>query len=460
MGSPRSNSWPAALAAGLICTVSILVPPSVSAQTGERLWGRVRTVSGDTLEGFIRWDRNEGAGVDLLDGTKTTKPFQFQDWWRLAHPGNQRRDRVVELAGYRITWDDDEPTFPERVESGVRLGHVERLEVTGDDDALLILRSGREVELTGGSTDLGTDLRDILVEDPGGRVNELEWEDLAWVEFLPVPPGARPQGERIHGTVSLHDGSEYTGFLGWDRAKILTTDVLEGEDEDGRDRVISFGQIEGLRPTERGSLVSLMGGEGVELSGTDDVDDGNDGILVSDPELGLVDVDWSEVDSVRFHPPDPARQVASPDGGRRLVGEVMATDSSTLRGWIRWDGDEEFSWEILDGSRGGVSFDVEFGLIASIEKYYQESTAVTLGPTGMSVLHPVEEGAKVTLRDGRELILDGSNDVTENNHGIFVLLQGGGVSPDDEEAEWIMVRWEDFLAIRLQGVGPDEEGGR
>jgi len=56
----------------------------------------------------------------------------------------------------------------------------------------------------------------------------------------------------------------------------------------------------------------------------------------------------------------------------------------------------------------------------------------------------------VTLFDGRVLDLDGSNDVDASNHGIFILEDRSGRSPDDEEAEWVMVRWTDFREARFE----------
>ena len=51
--------------------------------------------------------------------------------------------------------------------------------------------------------------------------------------------------------------------------------------------------------------------------------------------------------------------------------------------------------------------------------------------------------------DGRAFDLDGSNDVDDSNDGIFVLEEGSGASPDDAEAVWVMVRWEDFREVRF-----------
>jgi hypothetical protein len=432
------------------------MPAGVSAQAGHRIYGRVHMVSGQIHEGFIRWDRNEGGWADLLDGTKELPAFEYQDWWRLAHPGDERRDRVIELAGYRITWDDHDPDLPSSVESGIRFGHLRRLTPSPSDSdrALLELKSGLEVELSGGSTDLGPELRQIQVVDSRGGVVELEWEDLAFVEFLQAPSSASSGDARLHGTVTLRDGSRFQGYLAWDVDKILSSDLLEARDADDRRRSVPFSRIVSIRPTDRGAVVALRDGERMELFGTDDVDDGNDGIVVSDPGLGQVEIDWEEMESVRFHRPEPGGPWDSFAGGDRLFGTVLTSDSTRLTGWIRWDGDEEYEWEMLNGRAGGVEFQVELGLVSTIQRYRSASVTVTVGPTGADVDHPVEEGSKVTLRDGRVLVVDGSNDVDESNHGVFVLPQEFGHSPDDEDALWIMVRWGDFLALNLdEGEG-------
>ena len=54
---------------------------------------------------------------------------------------------------------------------------------------------GAEVELRGGSTDLGTDSRGVVVEDADGRVTELDWRDLDAIDFFPAPAGAAPEAK-------------------------------------------------------------------------------------------------------------------------------------------------------------------------------------------------------------------------------------------------------------------------
>ena len=64
-----------------------------------------------------------------------------------------------------------------------------------------------------------------------------------------------------------------------------------------------------------------------------------------------------------------------------------------------------------------------------------------------------DEGARVTLRDGRSYELSGSNDVDAGNRGIFVFLEaapaagdrnGGGTDAPGDRGEWRHVAWEDF----------------
>jgi hypothetical protein len=446
-------------ASRLITTLSIIslaTANPLQGQESDRIWGRVTTVSGDLHEGFIRWDRNEAVWADVLDGSKDFSPFQFEDWWNLANPGNRERDRVIELAGYRITWDDDEPEFPDSHESGIRMGHIRRLSVVDTDRALLELRSGLTVELEGGATDLGRDLREILVTEATGGVVELEWEELQSVEFGPAPPQSRAPGRRLHGTLVHDGGTRFTGFVAWDMQKALSTDTLEGYDSEDVRRQILFSRIASVRPMRRGAEITLQGGETLQLFGRDDVDDSNDGILISDPLLGLVEVDWEEMDHINFHPPaevQGASGLGGFDGGRRLRGTVITADSTEVSGWVRWDGDEEFTWELLDGYFAGVSYDIEFGKIASIERTLGITTAVEVGPTGVNVSTEDEEGSKVTLWDGRVFELTGSNDVDESNDGIYVLREGSGRSPEDPEAEWVMVKWEDFRSVRFEREG-------
>src|SRR5688572_6902376 len=52
---------------------------------GGRLYGRVITRNGTEYTGFIRWDRNEGSWTDLLDADKDSRSGGTQSGIRFGH---------------------------------------------------------------------------------------------------------------------------------------------------------------------------------------------------------------------------------------------------------------------------------------------------------------------------------------------------------------------------------------
>lgn len=347
-----------------------------------RLYGRVHTRDGERYEGFIRWDRNEGSWTDVLDANK-------------------------EGARGRVT------------QSGIRFGHVQRIEARGSREALFILRSGETVRMNARATDLGSGLRALIVDDPNHGQSELDWDDLDAVEFLAVPDGSKPAEGRMHGTMVTRSGMEFTGYVTWDVDEIYSSDVLDG-DEDGIRRKVPFGAIGKIeRYGSRAARVTLHSGDVMVLDGTNDVNRSNSGISVSDPGLGQVKIDWDELEEVRFHGAETEAEHVQFDGGTALEGTVVTEAGRELTGRVLWDMDEASTWEMLNGEDDGVAFQVEFGNIARIEK--------------------TRAGARVTLKDGRSFDLHGSNDVDDGNRGIAV---------ETEDGSW-RLDWDDFRELRL-----------
>jgi hypothetical protein len=421
----------------------------------DRIWGRVRTSSGVVYEGFIRWDRNEGSWADVLDGSKGIDWENFDEWTVWKDFENPRAERAIEVAGYRITWDDRVPDFASSAESGVRFGHIRRIRVLDEDRAEIELRSGQVVELEGGSTDLGTEMREFLVESQEDGIVTLSWQELEEIQFGPAPPTARPVGARLHGTVEDRSGSRYTGYISWGQDEILTTDTLYGEEKGGREWEALFGDVSSIEQVSDGDRLTLVGGEELILARTNETDWGSRGVMVFDPELGRVGVGWREVASLWFHGPESPTTYDAFDGGHRLRGTLVTRSGEELSGWIRWDADEEYSWEILDGTWEDVVFDVEFGKVAGIERDLEMRGEVEV-QMGVSLTMERRKFTRVTLRDGRVLRLEGSNDVDDQNKGIYIQVDDGGspgagdASVEGEEPRWILVRWDDFKQLRLQ----------
>lgn len=407
-----------ALAAALLAGT-----PAVQDESPDRLYGRIATVDGTVYEGFIRWDNNEGSWADILNGSKELPYENFEEAERLAgeRPRNERSEGgSFRFLGIRVSWDDEDDSwddYPESATSGLRFGHIRAIEPAGRDRARIVLRSGETIELEGGSGDIGDDSRGIVVEDPVRGSVELRWRDIERVELSEAPAVDSPGiGERLYGTLRTRRGGEFTGYVAWDVDEIFASDVLDGE-EQGRDREVPFGSIRSIeRYSSSGARVRLVTGDEIVLRDTNDVDDSNRGISVSDPALGQVTVDWDEFESMVFEPlpKDPIYDAF--DGGHRLRGTVRTEDGRSLTGYIRWDNDEEWSWELLDGNSRGVEMDMEFSQIASIEKRS-------------------DWGSLVTLRDGRTFELEDSNDVDDGNKGVLVTSEGG---------ETVLVTWDEF----------------
>jgi hypothetical protein len=339
----------------------------------QRLYGTVRTQYGKEFTGFIRWDRNEGSTVDLLDATK-----------------KRRR------GGSSI--------------SGIRFGHVDRIDVLDRSSAAFALKSGDRVELHSNASDLGTGLRALVVDEGNGHLAEFQWRDLDQVEFHD-PGSAQPSENRIHGTLTTRTGMKFTGYVTWDVDEIYSTDILDG-DQDGRRMKIPFADIATIeRHSSWGARVTLRSGESMILEDTNDVDSSIRNISISDPALGQVLLHWNEFDMVELHGLDSEGPLVQFDGGARLYGTVVTQGGESYTGEITWDDDEAFTWEMLNGDIDDVEFTIEFGNIERIEK------------SG--------SGARVTLEDGRTLELSNGNDVDSGNRGITIRTDGR-----DFEVDW------------------------
>ncbi|PWB68380.1 hypothetical protein C3F09_11775 [candidate division GN15 bacterium] len=404
------------LAIGIVLGIGVVACAALADETG-RVYGRITTSDGDTYEGLIRWDKNEADWVDILNGTKDRD--NDSDFERKRRSSRSRRN--IKIFGLYLE-DVGNGYLLSSAASGIRMGHIRTLEPDGDDAALLTLKSGKTVELSQGSTDIGTNIREIIIEDKNEGEVELSWDDIEKVEMLPTPPGAKSAlGERLYGTLTTRAGDQYTGFVCWDMDETMSSDVLEGESRD-RSRKIKFDKIAACeRYSASACEVTMKTGESMVLRGTNDVDESNRGITISDPAFGDVTVSWGEFDKLEFKP--AAAQVTYDrfDGGRPLHGTVYTEDGEKYTGTLRWDDDEEYTWELLNGSYRDAEFQIEFGLIKKIEKQSSRSTMVTVS-------------------DGRTFRLRGSNDVDEDNKGIRIKVDGG---------KEVDVDWEDFAKVEF-----------
>lgn len=400
--------------------VLIVLSAPLAAQDPEagRLYGRVETTDGALYEGFIRWDGNEAGWFDVLHASKRIPERNRRDADRLGWEPERRTNRI-EIFGIGFNLPVDAVEIGSSAQSGIRFGHISSLELRGSSRARVLLKSGEEIEFDGGG-DLGSSVSEVLVEDLRRGEVELSWRDIHAIDFMTAPAVSSAWGERLHGTLVTRGGDRFTGYIVWDMDELFTTDILDGE-EDGREHDVPFRLIRAIeRLGSSSSRVHLQEGGSLVLRGTNDVNHSNRDILVADPSLGEVRVEWDQLDRVDFTSPPGAPDLSSFQRSGRLRGTVHARGGETQTGWIRWDNDEEYGWEILDGELAdGIAFDVELGAVRSIERVSYEA-------------------ARVTLRDGRSYRLTGSNDVDEGNRGVYVERSDGTL---------VLVPWDRFESV-------------
>lgn len=353
----------------------------------DRLFGRVVLRDGSERVGYLRWNGREANRADLLPA------------WA---PG------TTALAP-------------------VRFGHVAHVEATGGRGMMLTLRSGETVSVDAAPPGAGFDplARDgvpaVEVSGADGSVAVVPWSALASVSFESVGRTFPPAAARLHGTVRTAAGVSFTGYLLWNGSEGLLSDAV-GDEVPGA-RGVPFAEVTRIHRGRPGALVVETAEGGTEEIRSERLArPGLGELLVSDPALGGVAVPWQAFRGVRFHAPDatsatPESPADAPeDADAALRGRVTTRDGRTLSGPIRWDLDEDRTWQTLDGHFRGLRFSIELSRIASVRRFRQ--------------------GAEVTLRDGRVFELGATNDVNWSNKGIQV-----GAGPDA-----VVVPWADFDA--------------
>lgn len=274
---------------------------------------------------------------------------------------------------------------------------------------------------------------------------------VVWLGILLLPMAVSAYaGGEIYGTIYTDRGEEFTGPIRWDKNENFWDDILDANKRDkvyveGRgSRIKIFGLVfnsdgGGWRSTElnlpfgdiesiesRGGdrvVIRLKNGERlkIEASGTD-IGSGMRGLTITDKNEGEIDLEWNDVDEIKFSSgPGPGLD------DERLYGTVV-TDGGTFTGFIVWDRDESLKPDILDGDDDGRRRKIPFGSIRTIER------------RGHS-------GCRVTLTNGDEMFLEGTNDVDSGNRGIDITIPGMGV---------VKVDWEDFDEVTFAEPPPSK----
>jgi hypothetical protein len=251
-----------------------LLPTAVLSGAPARLHGTVLTRQG-AFTGFVQWDMEECVGSDELIAPSDGGTFRL------------RFDSIRSIAR--------------------RSG----------DGALVTLRDGREIELSG-TRKVGSANRGIAVENPRyGRVL-VSWQAFERVDFTTgggSGPGYEdfPPGNSLSGTVTTRAGRTLAGRLVYDLDESETTETLDAP-SGGVSYTIPFGLIASITPD---GGVTLHDGGTLELERAGDLSEDNGGLLVFDdgseqPEY----VPWAEVERIDLDLPHSPPTMFPPVDGR------------------------------------------------------------------------------------------------------------------------------------------------
>jgi hypothetical protein len=388
----------------------VLAGPALASDVGY-IYGRVETTSGDIHEGQLRWGDEESFWDDIFNATKAeNENLQYVDRKDLKRIRSDKQNAWNLLGIGDQDWD-----FTHLF--AVRFGDMKRIEVRGGDDLVVEFRNGDEMELGGGSNDVGAV---ITVLDGKRGTREIKWNRIRTIEFMNTPARLPYKlGDPIYGTVKS-GRREFTGRIQWDNDETLTTDMLDGDTRDD-DVSLEFGDIASIRKHRNGSMVTLKSGEELYLTGSNDVNHQNRGVVVVVPGVGTVKIGWDDFDELKLvRAPNSGHSYADYAQPRDLTGEVV-TENGRLSGRLVFDLDESRDFEMLHGTNGDTEFLIPFRDIASIK------------PLG-------RRRSDVELRMGLTIELEDSQDVTRDNDGLLVFT-------GDRKPRY--VSWRDVSDVRL-----------
>jgi hypothetical protein len=375
------------------------------------LYGRVTTADGAAYLGRLRFGGDEEAfWGDYFNGSKGDNP------WATYTPTARlpEKRRPIKIFGFEIPLgerqnDLDRPFM-------ARFGDIARIEARGLRHVRVTLKSGTVFDLNrNAANDFDDGVR--VWGGTGGFV------DLAsWAGGIPPPPRVRIRAiellptarlggvpARLHGRVHTRQG-DFSGFVQWDRQDCVGVDALDGRTGNGA-LSLRFDTIRSIaRHSADSSMVTLLDGREIALSGTREVGRDNRGIYVDDPRYGRVLVSWDAFERIDFSAAGSGPAYHDFARGRPLAGSVTTRGGRRLTGRLVYDLDESETTETLDAPSQGVDYTIPFGLIASITPVGQEE--------------PGARTARVILHSGEELQLDRAGDLGEGNGGVLIFIDG------------------------------------
>ncbi|WP_372754056.1 hypothetical protein [Labilibaculum sp.] len=383
------------------------------------LYGNIITVDGDVYKGAIRWGNEEVFLTDLFNAEKEENPYlkYLTDAKEKVEKRKTTKTKIRSQLQFSYNQKENGQGMYDR-KFQCRFGDIKSISVTGDESLSLELKNGKYINLVGGSNDVGTQ---VWVIDQELGLLKIDWERIDVLHFENAPEKTENFGEPIYGKLTTTKG-EFTGFIQWDHDERLLGDKLDGRGRDG-ELSVPFTKIKSIEKTENGSRVTLLSDRNFELTGENDVNQYNRGIVVSIPNVGRIDFPWSHFLSLEIDPcPANSIDCLSEFGeSSRLKGIVHTKEGASFQGIIVYDLDQAMDSELLNGLNDELEFFLPFRNVRSIK--------------------PIAHNyCLVELRNELNLYLGDKSDVSNKNAGIIVFVK---------EGEYHVFNWSDIDRIEF-----------
>jgi len=394
----------------------LLLSNSLFAQNDKGyIYGEVTSIDGNKYKGAIRWGKEETFWNDIFNSSKGKNPnLKYLNRGDYSNVRNDKKEHSK--WDFWHIWDDSYSSFSHSF--AIRFGDIRSILMTGRESVEVEFKNGSKWALEGGSNDIGAKIN--VFDQEIGEI-EINWNRIERVDFMITPKNLKFKfGEPLYGTVVTKSGN-LTGMIQWDHEECLTTDRLDGDTEDG-DISIPFGNIQAIENRGRGSLVRFKSGKELLIRGTNDVNSDNRGIIVKNPEYGKVKIGWKSFEKVTFTEKNitsgPGYQ--SFESPKELRGVVKTIQGDSYRGRLVYDLDEEWDFELLNGSDEAIDYIIPFRMVKSIKpKNFNFST--------------------VKFLNGKELLLGYGQDVSDKHDGMLIF--------NDSKEGPVYVPWSDVEEV-------------
>lgn len=349
-----------------------------------------------TYIGPIQWGGEEVFWTDMFNAAK-----RKNDYAKLVPREKENKDGWSNYDwSFESIWENKGTVH----QFTCQFGNLKEIVVRNEEDVMLKLKNGEILRVDGeGYNDLGSKVQ--VLDEELGTVN-ISWDRIQRIEFLNTPVKLdRVFGQPLYGTVQGGRRESYTGYIVWDNDERLSSDKLDGDTEDG-DVSIKFSEIAMIEKRDDGCDVTLRSGRSQFLDDSNDVDSGNRGVWVINPDYGVIKFSWKAFKSIKFSPaPGTGQAYSSFTPPMPVEATVSLVDGGEQSGRIVYDLDEALDFEMIEGKENDIEYQIPIRQIARIRpKNFDYS--------------------EIELKSGQRLLLGGMRDVSENNSGVLLFRQG------------------------------------